>query len=177
MYMRSMALDLSRFRPHVLLPNMDILLYHVYDDLSQTPFVPNEGIFSGDPHNYVLNLWHIITTQKMMEHLEWNNRNPTWMISFYDDRQLALSEQLRRRNHTHFFDVATGERRIRNPNRVRIAVVSARRLQDRGCLYFSTADIRWMLRTGPNHPLFTMYNQCEWFVLDWVPVAAVINII
>lgn len=56
-------------------------LYHVYDNLSQTPYVPKIGINAGDVNSYIMHPQHIITYAAMANHLNWNNREPTYFIS------------------------------------------------------------------------------------------------
>lgn len=177
------ALNTNLFRPHHLPPTSpNFYLYHVYDNLSQSPFTQNDperadGIYSADPNNYIMKPWHIVTYSKMMQHLDWSNREPTWIISLFDNFQSASNEYNRRRTQILVPKTATGGVSQRNPDSVHIAVVSVRRLQSKHCWYFSTSEMRQMLSVQPNHPLFFMSNLHEWFVLDWIPSAAVTQIL
>ena len=49
------------FRPHPFAAGeTHIDLYHVYDNLSRTPYVLDVGIKCEDPNNYIMNAWHVI---------------------------------------------------------------------------------------------------------------------
>ena len=77
------------------------ILYHVYDNLSQTPYIAENGIEAGDPNTYVMQPQHIITYSSMSKHLNWRNREPTYFISLYGNEQTALQEAYRRRQQTN----------------------------------------------------------------------------
>ena len=74
----------------------DISLYHVYDSLSQTPYVPGYGISCGDPNTYLIHPQHLITYANIGKHLRWQNREPTIFISLFDNLEAAHSEAQRR---------------------------------------------------------------------------------
>jgi hypothetical protein len=81
------------FQPHQFGPGeSSIDLWHVYDDLSQTSYHPGTGIQCGDPNDYFVNAWHIITPKAMRRHLDWRNRKQTQFISFYDNENDARRE-------------------------------------------------------------------------------------
>lgn len=52
-------------------PNTNFNLYHVYDNLSQTPHCLNGGITAGDSNTSNLQPWQIITPDTMANHLDW----------------------------------------------------------------------------------------------------------
>jgi hypothetical protein len=81
------------FQPHQFGPGeSSIDLWHVYDDLSQTSYHPGTGIQCGDPNDYFVNAWHIITPKAMRRHLDWRSRKQTQFISFYDNENDARRE-------------------------------------------------------------------------------------
>ena len=154
----------------------DLILYHVYDVLrfpehpdkrvgSQTPYRHKFGISCGDPNTYYIHPQHLIAYENFGRHLDWSNREPTYFISLYDNRNDALREGRNRQNR--FFD-----RRMRGL--VRIVAVSARRLDNVGAFYFSTTELRQMLQLTALHNLWTLTNRAEWFVMEYVPHNAVV---
>ncbi|KAK5165728.1 uncharacterized protein LTR77_008651 [Saxophila tyrrhenica] len=91
----------SIFRPHDFQPGEEYIdLYHVYDNLSRTPFVRRTGIWCADPRPgpvHALEAHRSITPASMRKHLDPLNRHPTQFISFYSEREAALAEVQRRR--------------------------------------------------------------------------------
>lgn len=168
-----MFLPSDRFRSHRCQPGQDIRLFHVYDNLSQTPYQPGYDIESGDPNTYLINPQHLITYVKMGQHLDWQNREPTNFISFYDNPCHALTEARRRMQQRYVPNQGTNT--YRSPESVRIAVVSARRLDNSNAFYFSTSDLIAMLQIPSNHNLRPSLTQGEWFVMDFVPEAALLG--
>ena len=132
------------FRPHAFQPTeAHIDLYHVYDNLSQTPYQRGIGIECGDPDEYVMNAWHVITPNTMSQHLDWYNRQPTQFISLFADRNAAAQEAQRRRNQAF---VPGGGQRI--PNSVRTAHIRLSR--GTNVWFFSRAEMLAMMATfGP----------------------------
>ena len=86
------------FRPHQFGDTRYVDLYHVYDNLSQTPFLHGDGISCGDPDDYIMNAWHVIMPLAMRRHLNWQNRISTQFISFYNNEADARREAQRRVN-------------------------------------------------------------------------------
>lgn len=80
-------------------------LYHVYDNLSRTPYRHSIGIECDDPDDYLMNAWHVITPSAMIGHLDWRNRTRTQFVSFYSSLTNAQREQRRRRNQPYVRDV------------------------------------------------------------------------
>lgn len=123
------------FRPHQFQANeSDFDLYHVYDDLSQTPYQPGIGIECGDLNRYLMTAGHVITPAAMRRHLDWGNREPTQFISFCSNRADAMCERDRRRRQTN---VPGGGRR--DANSVRVAHVRLSR--DSNVWAFSQRDV------------------------------------
>ncbi|KAK1091139.1 hypothetical protein LTR48_006897, partial [Friedmanniomyces endolithicus] len=95
-------MDLERlrqlFKPHEFAEQDYVDLYHVYDNLSRTPFQPGIGIECEDPDEYLMSPWHVITPVAMRQHLDWWNRHRTQFVSFYDNEAAALLDVQRRRN-------------------------------------------------------------------------------
>ena len=151
------------FQPHRFRadePHVD--LYHVYDNLSRTPYQHGIGIECEDPDNYIMNAWHVITPSAMIKHLDWRNRTPTQFISFYNRLEDAQREQQRRRNQPYV------GRRIRGP--VRIAHV--RLLPNTNVWAFSRAEMLNMMGIFSNQAqqqTFSTSAPSEWFVWGFVP--------
>ncbi|KAK2007895.1 hypothetical protein LZ32DRAFT_609898 [Colletotrichum eremochloae] len=107
------------FQPHQFGINEQYVnLYHVYDDLSRTPYQHGIGIECEDPDIYFMNAWHVITPSAIGKHLNWCNKAPTQFMSFYNNLKTARCEQYRRCNQTYVHDVG-----YRRPESVRIAHV------------------------------------------------------
>jgi len=106
------------FQPHQFVNEDHIDLYHVYDNLSRTPYEHGVGINCDDPNDYVMNAWHVITPSAMRRHLDWNNRIPTQFVSFYDNMADASQPLDQRRGRPIVWGVG-----LRDPNTVRIAHV------------------------------------------------------
>ena len=152
----------------------DISLYHVYDSLSQTPYVPGYGISCGDPNTYLIHPQHLITYANIGKHLRWQNREPTIFISLFDNLEAAHSEAQRRVQNPWVSEAAAGRAVRRQPFSVRIAEVSARRLDWANVFYFSTGELIQMLRLPGNHALRPSLNRAEWFVLGDIPTGAIL---
>ncbi len=149
-------------------------LYHVYDNLSQTPYIPGQGIQAGDKNIYLLRYWHRITVHSIAQHLDWYQKTPTSFISLYGDPDSALravSQRMEKRN-------IKLDGRWQNRGPVFIAVISARKLADAGVFVFSTEDLKSekmldLQGMSINHPLAGKLNEREWFAMDRIPEAAV----
>ena len=90
-------MDRIVFQPHTFrLDEEYVDLFHVYDNLSQTPYQTDRGIQCGDPDQYLMQAWHVITPRTLMRHSDWWNRNRTQFISFYDNLDIAQNEAQRR---------------------------------------------------------------------------------
>nr|POF06889.1 hypothetical protein CFP56_31513 [Quercus suber] len=161
------------FKPHEFDVREDhIDMYHVYDNLSRTPFQHGIGIECGDPDNYLVYPEHVITAQAMRNHLDWNNREDTQFISFYSSLGAASIEQ-RRRQRQHFV-AGVG---YREADSVQIAHVRLSR--DSNVWLFSRAEMLGMMKkvTWPMavHNLWLTSGAQEWFVWWNVPEQFVQN--
>lgn len=146
-------------------------LWHVYDDLSRTPFRSGIGIQCEDENDYLMNAWHVITPEAMKRHLDWTNRRPTQFISFYEDEQAARREARRRRNQAWVAGVGP-----RNPASVQIARV--RLLRGTNVWAFSRGEMLSMMGAfgqAARLELLRVSTPGEWFVWGCVPEMAVIN--
>ncbi|KAK3721452.1 hypothetical protein LTR37_003007 [Vermiconidia calcicola] len=111
------------FSPHTFAAHENYIdLYHVYDDLSRTPYIHGIGIECEDPDEYFMHASFVITPEAMRKHLHWKNRQRTQFISFYDDLAVAQTEMQRRIDHPFVPNVG-----MRNPDLVRIAHVRLHR--------------------------------------------------
>ncbi len=149
-------------------------LYHVYDNLSQTPYIPGQGIEAGDKNRYLVRYWHRITVRSIAQHLDWYQKTPTSFISLYGDSSSALDAARTRVEKRNI--KLDGKWHNRGP--VFIAVISARQLADAGVFCFSTEDLkseRMLNLQGMsiNHPLACKLNEREWFAMDRIPEVAV----
>ena len=166
-------LNPDAFRPHQYTPADQIHhLYHVYDNLSQTPYVPGIGINAGDPNTYWMHPQHIITYAAMEKHFDWSNREPTYFISLYSDINTARREANRRRNRIHIRE-PSGQVQRRDPASVRIAEVSIRELDRLKVFYFSREEMINMLQAPMNHPVFYNSQRGEWLAMEYIPDEAV----
>ena len=159
------------FKPHTFQPGeTHVDLYHVYDNLSQTPYAPGIGIECGDPDNYMTNACHVITPSTMSRHLKWKNRHPTQFVSLYADQTAAQTEAERRMGH-----VWTPSGR-RDPNSVRIAHIRLPR--GTNVWFFSRAKMLDMMATfgpGAQQAMFATSHPSEWFIWGGVPATDVLN--
>jgi hypothetical protein len=155
------------FRPHGFQVGQHVDLYHVYDNLSQTPFEPGYGIACGDPDNYYMKVWYVITPSAVREHLDWSNRKPTQFISLYDNLNDATREANRRRNN-----VWQG----RQPNSVRIAHV---RLNGNCGVWANSRDeilaMMNALEYSGDTDVFRNLGRTEWLVWGFIPEELVVN--
>lgn len=162
------------FRPHQFGNDVQhIDLYRVYDNLSRTPYQLGVGIECEDPDNYYMEAWHVITPATMSKHLDWENRERTQFISFYDNLVDALTEQQRRRGQTFVPNVGQ-----RDPASVRVAHV--RLPQNTNVWCFSRAEMLNMMETFGSKTQWQMIpvsGQSEWFVWGAVPDHLVLRII
>ena len=147
-------------------------LYHVYDNLSQTPYCAGAGIECGDINSYIMHPQHIITYRAMVNHLNWDNREPTYFISLYDDLHRAQLEVNRRRSQV----LVPSQMHQRDPASVRLAEISVRELERLNVFCFSRNDLLRMLHPPPNHPVFVNSSPGEWFVMEHIPDSAVSRI-
>ncbi|KAK1613522.1 hypothetical protein BDP81DRAFT_443702 [Colletotrichum phormii] len=154
------------FRPHRFGTNEHYMdLFHVYDDLSRTPYLHGIGIQCEDPDTYVINSWHVITPSAMRNHLNWRSSTPSQFISFFDSLQDARREQQRRRDKTYVSHVG-----YRRPESVRIAHVRLQR--NTNVWVFSRAEMLRMMRTFGRQAELEMAQSSalgEWFVWGVVP--------
>ncbi|KAH7012031.1 uncharacterized protein B0I36DRAFT_53917 [Microdochium trichocladiopsis] len=160
------------FQPHQFTADEQYIdLYHVYDNLSRTPYQDGLGIVCGDRDVYTMNAWHVITPSAMRKHLEWSNRTLTQFISFYKNQRDAEDEQQRRRNQTR---VAGGH--YRKPESVRIAHVRLER--NTHVWAFSRKEMLSMMGSldpASQRELSPMSGLNEWFVWGLVPDKCVEN--
>lgn len=161
------------FRPHQFQANQGHLdLYHVYDNLSQTPYQQGIGIECGDLDRYFMNAGHVITPVAMRRHLNWANREHTQFISFYSDRADAIRERNRRRGQTN---VPKGEHR--DASSVRVAHV--RITPNSNIWAFSRNEMLAMMSSFgmPVFDIMASSHPNEWFVWGDVPDQLVQQII
>lgn len=159
------------FQPHQFVNEDYIDLYHVYDNLSRTPFHHGIGIECEDPNEYIMNPWHVITPIAMKRHLDWKNRIRTQFVSFYDNRAAALQEQQRRSGQRVVKDVG-----YRDPNSVRIAHVHIPR--DTHLWVFSRTEMLNMMGVFGDAARLDMLKVSganEWLVWGVVPEELVVN--
>jgi hypothetical protein len=159
------------FRPHQFVNEDYIDLYHVYDNLSRTPYEHGVGINCDDPNDSVMNAWHIITPSAMRRHLYWKNRIPTQFLSFYDNMADASQELNRRRSH--LFVQGVGRR---DPNSVRIAHVRLSR--GTNVWAFSRLEMLDMMDvfgSSARRDMFLTSGASEWFVWGGIPEALIQN--
>lgn len=162
----------KNFRSHRFgIEEQHIDLYHVYDNLSRTPYRRGIGIECEDPDSYIMNPWHVITPSAMRKHLNWRNSTRTQFISFYSCLETAEREQQRRRSQTSVLQV--GRRR---PESVRIAHV--RLPQNTNVWVFSRAEMLRMMGIFSPQAQFELSGvsaPSEWFVWGVVPDECVQN--
>jgi hypothetical protein len=154
------------FQPHQFGPGEDYVdLWHVYDNLSQTPYQTGIGIQCGDPREFYVKAWHIITPKAMRRHLDWRNRNQTQFISFYDNENQATREAQRRRDSNM-------------PGRGLVRIAHVRIPNGTGVWVFSRREmLSMMLALDDNGTdLITSSGSREWFVWGVVPEHLVRNI-
>ncbi|KAF2137743.1 uncharacterized protein K452DRAFT_278101 [Aplosporella prunicola CBS 121167] len=157
----------AHFAPHQFGPNERLTLYHVYDNLSQTP-LDERGIECGDPNILLVNPWHVITVDKIKDHLDWSSRNPTQFISFYNDKDKAIDEANRRREQRWVYNGEEDRFKKRYPEKVRIAVVELEKASS--VWVFSREDLKRMLGSHPDVFYGTHRpGHNEWFVWGHVP--------
>ncbi|KAM0704590.1 hypothetical protein Q7P35_008824 [Cladosporium inversicolor] len=142
------------FKPHQFGPGeKSIDFWHVYNNLSRTPYESGVGIQCRDPDQYYVNAWHVITPKAMRRHLDWRNRVDTQFISFYEDQADAKREAQRRRNmHT------------RERGAVRIAHINIP--QGSNVWFFSRQEMLDMMRALGDYgvDLMSCSGSTEWFV-------------
>ncbi|KAG8530769.1 uncharacterized protein KY384_004126 [Bacidia gigantensis] len=167
--------NVDRFRPYRLRPNSDdILFYHVYDSLSETPFVTNIGIISGKGLNCTTPPHAVITYREFANHLNCDNREPTSFISFSRNSKDAYEEAMRRMGQIRVKDPHGGPDLERNPKSVRIAIASASAMDNTKTFYFSTLDLIDMLKITSDSYISPQLRENEWFVLGYIPTDAIV---
>ena len=144
-------------------------LYHVYDNLSQTPYIPGQGIEAGDKNRYLVRYWHRITVSSIAQHLDWYQKTPTSFTSLHGEPASAL-KAARQRMEKRNIEL---DGRWHNRGQVFVAVISARQLADAGVFVFSTEDLkseRMLNQQGMSitHKLAGKLNEREWFAMDWI---------
>lgn len=165
-------MDRSTFHPHVFGPDEEFVdLYHVYDNLSKTPYLSGRGIWCGDSDQYVMHPYHVITPNALIRHSDWNNRILTQFISFFDNAGDAHEEAQRRAQQLH---VPGGYRR--DPNSIRIAHV--RLLRGTNVWVFSRSEMLRMMKSFGGTAAYDMLRVShphEWYVWGDVPKENVEN--
>jgi hypothetical protein len=154
------------FQPHQFGPGeTSIDLWHVYDGLSQTPYKPGIGIQCGDPDEYYVHAWHVITPKAMRRHLDWHNRVDTQFISFYDNQADAKREAQRRRS-------------MNTPRRGSVRIVHVRIPLGTDVWFFSRQEMLDMMRALNDYSLdlMTCSGPTEWFVWGRVPEEYVVDL-
>ncbi|KAK4504547.1 hypothetical protein PRZ48_005463 [Zasmidium cellare] len=141
------------FHSHAFGPSEHYVdLFHVYDNLSRTPYIPGEGIRREDPDRYWMHPIHVITPEKLMLHADWNNRKPTQFISFYGDLASARQEAQRRRGQK----IVPGGLQ-RDPDSVRIAHVRLQR--EANVFFFSRDEMLEMMQCFGGNARSEMYSR------------------
>lgn len=160
------------FKPHEITNRDYVDLYHVYDNLSRTPFQAGIGIQCEDPNEYLMNPWHVITPVAMRRrHLEWRNRRRTQFVSFYGNVAAATQEWQRRRSQ--LWAPGVGQR---NLNSIRIAHIRLPR--NTNVWAFSRAEMLDMMGTFGSKvrlELSGVSGVDEWFVWGAIPENLILN--
>jgi hypothetical protein len=91
----------------------------------------------------------------MAQHTNWHNRTPTYFISLFDDWHGAVGEAQRRKQQTRVRDRNTGLMLERDFSSVKIAEISALKLDRFNVFYFSTSELISMLQL----PLDTFFSR------------------
>ena len=154
----------------------DMTFYHVYDNLSQSPFVRGRGITCGivrPLEGYHIN--NLVTYKRMHEHLDWENRNMTPFISLHSTKESALRDASLRAQNTQVYDRAAKCYRQRTISSIRIAGISSAELDDLGVHYFSTKQLKHALDLNPNQKIWKHLSDREWFAIDHIPDDAVVT--
>ncbi|KAK4198337.1 hypothetical protein QBC40DRAFT_331706 [Triangularia verruculosa] len=112
-------------------------LYHVYDDLSQTPYHGGLGIHAGVPEQPDGGPRRV-TAKSLINHLNWRHRSPTPYISLWDDWAKAEKEVERRLKNPEVFSSRTKTSTPRGA--VKVAVVSRDRLLENGTFAFNLEE-------------------------------------
>jgi hypothetical protein len=162
------------FLPHRLHPvyERDLTLYHVYDELSQTPYIHGYGIEAGDKNRYYIRYRHRITVPLIAKHLDRYQDEPTSFISLFDSPNNALREAQGRMSHRYVYrDGQSYDRGF-----VFVALISARQLADEGVFFFSAQDLRRMLGGGTQQ-LDGILGAREWFAMDYIPDTTVAYVV
>ena len=157
--------DDYRFPPHR--SNDEIIFYHVYDNLSQTPYVPGEGISSALGRKRNLedhSIDTLITRHRLFEHLDWDNRNSSPFISLCQTWGGALREARRRARQISVWNKHQKTWSERKPSSIRIARVSSRELDDLGVHYFSADQFIDYLDIGESDRIRHQLHGYEFFV-------------
>lgn len=160
------------FVPHRLHPvyERDLTLYHVYDDLSQTPYIHGYGIEVGDKNRYYMRYRHRINVRLLANHLDWYQDEPTSFISLFGNPTAALREANRRMSRRNVYRNGYWYDR----GFVSVAAIPARYLADEGVFFFSAQDLSSARMLGGRaHQLDGMLGAREWFAMDYIPDAAV----
>lgn len=152
------------FRPYHFGPSEEFVeLYHVYDNQSQTPLIPDVGIQCADTNNYIMDAWHVITGKAIRRHLDWSNRRPAQFVSFYDDLATARRDKSRR--------IGSGK----SPQAVRIAHI---RLSKGTNVWFFSKQEWLSMMQAVNEPRFDINSTMgrrDWIVWGAVPADCVLK--
>ncbi|KAK0714460.1 hypothetical protein B0T21DRAFT_375942 [Apiosordaria backusii] len=156
----------------------DVKLYHVYDDLSQTPYREGLGICAGisDPPP---GQQHKVTAKSLINHLNWSHRNATPYISLWDDWGKAEKEVERRLKKPTVFSNRTKTSTPRGD--VKVAVISRNWLLQSDAFAFNLEEF---LTRPENTELLTALrakrtpiSPKEWLAMHWIPDNAVTKVL
>ncbi|EMC97247.1 hypothetical protein BAUCODRAFT_121743 [Baudoinia panamericana UAMH 10762] len=162
---------LQIFQPHDFVNQNFLDLYHLYDNLSCTPFQAGIGIHCEDPDQYLMDAWHVITPDTMRRHLDWKNRRRTQFISLYGNEATAIRE--RQRRCSQLWVPGVGQRELTS---IRIAHI---RLPSNTKVWaFSRVEMLHMMGTFGSEvrsELFTVLGVDEWFVWGAISANLIVN--
>ncbi|KAK0671529.1 hypothetical protein QBC41DRAFT_315498 [Cercophora samala] len=155
----------------------DVKLYHVYDDLSQTPYNEGLGIHAG-VSDRPPGPQRGITAKSLRNHLNWSHRNPTPYISLWDDWAKAEKEVERRLKMPNVDPRRSGASTSRGE--VRVAVISRNRLLESDTVAFNLAE--FLDRPGKKDLVAslrakeTLISPKEWLAMYSIPDDAVVKV-
>ncbi|KAK4163358.1 hypothetical protein QBC43DRAFT_66866 [Cladorrhinum sp. PSN259] len=153
--------------------------YHVYDEVSETPYVPYAGIRAGNStpvKDFCERSPAEGAVREVLDHLDWQFPGKTRFISLWDDYERAVKEANRRREQPRPWDPRS--RTCQDRGDVGIAVISARQLlareiecfNVRDYLMFYQPDIIIRNNVKQNYPI----SPGEWLAVSRIPDQAVI---
>ncbi|KAK3988776.1 hypothetical protein QBC44DRAFT_370604 [Cladorrhinum sp. PSN332] len=152
--------------------------YHVYDEISQTPYIPYKGIKASNSKpikDFCERHTSEGTVKEVLDHLNWKFRGKTRFISLWDDYERATKEANRREEKTRLWD--SKSRRFVDRGDVGIAVISARQLLARRVECFNVHDYLMFYEPDIVRNKPRSIDRNEWLAVSWIPDQAVICVI